>query len=219
MMPTLEVIKFRDVIRIQDIPRFVPNQVSPTLEVVGEDFTSVEQVLLNESTIVSYTILNKNTMWILVPASAKGELRNLEIISGNFTKTNASSKVTFSIGTRPKKLDGILKLTQLYTKWLLQSPGSDIFNPQHGGGLQDLVGRLVDINRMDHILSAMTRSVETTSSQIRTAQANVVGLSLSERLLQATLVDVDRSYDRLEARARVHLVSMAGDDALSNLIL
>lgn len=219
-MPTLEVIKFRDIVRIKDITRYVPNTVVPTIEILGDDFSSVEEVYLNDQKVTAYTILNKSTMWLEVPAYTKAsELRTLEIISGNFTKTATGSKVEFKIGTRPKKIEGILKLTQLFTKWLLQSPGSDIFNPQRGGGLQDLVGNLVDIERMDHILSSITRAVNTTSTQIRTSQSSVAGMPLSERLLDAVLLDVDRNMERLEARARVHVMSMAGDEAISALNL
>jgi len=218
MSNSLEVIKFRDIIRLTELPKYVSGQDELTMEVRGEDFSSVEKVYLNEKEVFDYTIFNRNLMWLKVPSDVS-ELRSLEVISGNFTKTNIASKVTYQIGTSPKKISGILALVQLYTKWLLQGPGSDIWNPSRGGGMQDIIGSLVNIDRMDRVLSAITQAVEFTSSQIRTAQTSAKGLALSERLLSATLVDINRVEERLEVHTRIHIISMAGDEAVNALIL
>ena len=218
MANTLEVVKFRDVITITDIPRYVPDQEYPTLEILGEDFSSVEEVYLNEVRFTTYIVVNRNVLWLVLPLNL-GELRTVEVVSGNFTKTAASSKLEFKIGMRPRRIEGILKLVQLYTKWMLQSPGSDIFQPRRGGGLQDIAGSLISLDRMDPILSALTRAIQTTTAQIRESQVKMQGLSMDERLLDAVLLDVDRSEQRLEVRVRVHVISMAGDEAISALVL
>jgi hypothetical protein len=219
MAKCLEVIKFRDIARVKKINRFVSGQVWPTVELQGDDFTSVEKVYINDVEVQAFTVINNTTMWALVPNIALQSLNSVEVVSSRFTKTNVASRVIFEIGTRPKTLDGILRLVQLYTKWLLQSPGSDIFNPTRGGGMQDIVGTLVDIDRMDHVLSSVTRAVENTSKQIRAAQAVAKGLPLSERLLEATLVDMNKIQERMEIQARINIISMAGDEAISALAL
>jgi hypothetical protein len=215
----MEVIKFRDLIRVTDLPRFVPGTDEPTMEVLGEDFSSIEKILINGERATDYIVVNKSTLWVVIPESARHDLRSIEVVSNDFTVTAAASKMTFELGDTPKKISGLLSLTQLYTKWLLQSPGSDIFNPSRGGGLQDLVGQLISLSKMDHILSSITRSVAHTTEQIRAAQLGVSGLTLDERLLDATLMDVDRSADKLEARARVQVIAMSGEEALSSITL
>ena len=215
----LEVIKFRDMINVTDLPRFVPRQAEPTLEVRGEDFSSVEKVLINDKETTKYIIVNTNTIWVAMTEAEAKKIQSIEVLSSNFTRTSIGSKVTFEIGTRTRKIKGILKLLQLYVKWLLQNPGSDIFNPDRGGGVQEIVGRLMDMDKMDVVLSALTQSITRTNNQIKAAQAKSTGLPSDERLLDATLLGITRSPNLLEARARVRLTTVAGDEAVSALIL
>lgn len=220
MSVQLEVIKFRDLIRLDDTPKFVTTDVdTPILEITGEDFSSVESVFINGEEMTNYIILSKNRMQITLERSLSRALQSIEVISGNFTKTVMASKITFQLGTKTRTVTGILKLVQLYTKWLLQSPGSDIFNPNRGGGVQELIGQVVSSHRIEHLLSALTRAVQTTTNQIRTAQSNSTNLPLDERLLEATLLGINKLDERMEIRARVHLVSSAGNEATSALIL
>lgn len=218
MAKTLEVIKFRDVIRVSGITRFVPNLVDPTIELTGEDFSSVESVSINDVPAPEFFIVNQTTIWAQLP-DGQGSIRSISVLSGSFTRTALASLVSFKIGTKTKGIEGVLKLTQLFTKWILQSPGSDVFNPERGGGLQDLAGRMSSTHKLDPILGSITRAVEKTANEIRRAQLNVGRLPLSERLLAATLVDVAVAAPLQEARAKVRIDNMAGDSAVSALQL
>lgn len=220
MTSQLEVIKFRDTIPVTGLPNFVPNLGVPTIELTGEDFSSVEQVLINEIVVSEFIVLNKTTLWAQMPESTLNRVDTVEVISSNFTRTAAGSKIEFRIGDNTKKISGILKLTQLFTKWILQSPGSSIFSPRRGGGLQKVVGsNLMSTKRADNMLSTLTRSVDNTSSQIRAAQVNYPGLPRDERLLSANLIDLNVYGDRMMAVARVRVISVAQDEATAGLVL
>jgi len=218
MSTQLEVIKFRDLIPVTSIPRVVPGFQNTTVEILGEDFNSVESVWINDIQVPEFIIVSKNKLWAQLPTEAS-TIQIVEVRSSNFTRTNMASKILFEVGTRTRKIEGLLKLVQLFTKWMLQSPGSDIFNPERGGGLQQLVGKVVSSKKMEPILAVISRSVDQTSLQIRTAQASARNLPLSERLLTANLIGVNVNEDKMEAAARVRVVSMAGDDAVSALTL
>ena len=166
-----------------------------------------------------FIIINQYTIYAQLPKAAQGKISNIEIISSNFTKTTSSSKLTFSIGNKTKTVEGILKLMQLFVKWLLQSPGSDVFNTERGGGLQEMVGRITDSRRMDGIIGVLTRAIQNTTSQIRSAQINTARLPLSERLLSADLIDFDVFSEHMEIRARIKLTSLAGAGAVAALVL
>jgi len=219
MAVQLEVVKFRDLVTIQSLPRFVPGFVQPTLEIKGEDFSSVEEVLINEVTSPEFIIINQFTIYAQLPKAAQNKISSVEVISNKFTRTTAASKLSFSIGNKTKSIEGILKLMQLFVKWLLQSPGSDIFNIERGGGLQEMVGSITDSRRMDGIIGVLTRSIQNTTNQIRSAQTNMTQLPLSERLLTAELADFDVFSDHMEIRARIKLVSLAGKEAVTALVL
>ena len=218
MTVQLEVIKFRDLVPVTTISRFVPG-LELTLEITGEDFSSVEEVRFNEIPSPEFIIVNKSTIWAQLPEGAKSGIRNVQVISSAFTKTAAASTITFAIGKKTKAITGILKLTQLFTKWVLQSPTSDIFNPSRGGGLQEVVGKVLSSKRMEPVMAAVTRAVSNTANQMRSVQANNPGLPLDERLLSAAVVGMDVQESEMRASIRVRLRSMSGENAVSLLDL
>lgn len=214
----LEVIRFQDLLVVQSIPRFVPGLSPPTLEIKGEDLSTATRVLINDSDVPEFMVVDKKTIYAQVPESI-GKISSIQIVSSGFTRTGIGSKISFEIGNKTQKVDGLLKLVQLFTKWVLQSPGSDVFHPSRGGGLQQLAGRVSTTKDMQPIYASITRAVDTTTSQIRTAQANQTNLPLSERLYSATLVDISIHDKTMSALAQVRLHSMAGADAVSALQL
>ena len=163
-------------------------------------------------------IISKSTVFAQLPEGVN-QISTIEVVSSNFTRVTTASKITFELGDKTRKVEGILKLVQLFTKWILMTPGSDIFNPSRGGGLQQIVGRVTTTRNLQPVNASLTRAVDTTVSQIRTAQSNVPGLPLDERLLSARLEDLSIFQQQMEARARVSIESLGGADAVTELIL
>jgi hypothetical protein len=214
----LEVVKFRDLVEVLSIPRFVPGVSPPAIEIKGEDFRSVERVVINDQNAPDFIIINQKTIYVQIPGSVQ-RIKTIEVLSSNFTRSTKASKLSYELGPKTRKVEGILKLMQLFTKWLLQTPGSDIFNPERGGGLLALVGTIGSGRSMDSIIGAVSRSVETTVSQMRASQINVPGLPLSEQLLSADITDFDIFERQMESRVKVSITSMAGDEAVNALEL
>lgn len=214
----LQVIRFRDVLAVQGVPGFVEGLSPPTLIVKGEDLSSAETVLINQVPSPEFMIVNKSTIWAQLP-SGTSRMSQIEVLSSKFTRDIESAKVDFEIGNKTRKVNGILKLVQLFTKWVLQSPGSDIFNQSRGGGLQNIVGKLSTTRDMQPISASITRAVTTTVTQIRAAQIGVPNLPLSERLLSAGLIDLKVYEAQMQATARVSIQSIAGAEAVSALVL
>lgn len=219
MAYALEVVKFRDALRVSEAVRYVPGQSATTLEIRGDDFRSATTVRVNDVIAPVFRVVNKNTMWIQLTPDMGTALRTVEVDSHDFTRTVNASRVIFEIGEQTRKVSGVLKLLQLYTKWLLQTPGSDIFHPSRGGGLQSLLNQVVSIEKLNHIMSMVTRAVDKTTTQIKSAQVNVNGLPLDERLLDASVQEVKRSYEKLGVQVSVMIVTVAGEDAVSSISL
>lgn len=217
-MSTLEVIKFRDVLAASSIPRLVPGLSVPTLELKGRDFRFAESVQLNDVSVPEFIVVDKQTIYAQIPLGVQ-QIRTVAIISSRFTTTKKASRVIFQIGNKTQKISGLLKLTQLFTKVLLQSPGSDVFDPEFGGGLQDLVGKITSTKRSERVLAAIAQSIQQTTSQIRRAQLDTPQLPLEERLLSATLLDVRTVQSLDEARARVQIDNVAGQTGVSAIEL
>ena len=214
----LEVVRFRDLIEVLSIPRFVPGVSPPAIEIKGEDFRSVERVAINDQNAPDFIIINQKTIYVQIPGTVE-RIRSIEVLSSKFTRSTKASKLSYEVGPKTRKVGGILKLMQLFDKWLLQTPGSDIFNPERGGGLLTLVGTTGTGRGMDSIIGSVSRAVQTTVSQMRSSQVNVVGLPLSEQLLSADVTDFDIFERQMEARVKVRISSMAGDEAVTALEL
>jgi len=218
MAPQLQVIRFRDLLPVQGIPGFVEGLSPPTLIVKGEDLSTTEVVLINQVPSPEFMIVNKSTIWAQLPDGMR-RISQIEVLSSKFTRNTTSSKVDFEIGNKTRTVEGVLKLVQLFTKWVLQSPGSDLLNPARGGGLQNIVGKLTTTRDMQPVSASITRAITTTVTQIRAAQINVPRLPLSERLLSASLVDLKVYEAQMQAMARVSIQSVAGSEAVSELVL
>lgn len=215
---TLEVIKFRDVIRVTDITRIVPNILPITIELKGKDFGSVEQVKINDAQVPEFVVVNQQTIWAQLPSNMRS-VRTLEVVSSNFTKSAEASRIDYSVGTKTKRISGILKLTQHYVMWLLKSPGSDIFNPEDGGGLQDIVGTMATTHKPGQLLGALSRAISRTNEQIKSAQLAAPRLPLDERLLDGKVLDIGTIRNTDEARVRVKIESVLGSEAVAALVL
>lgn len=217
-MSTLEVIKFRDIIPVRSVNRFLPGVTPRTIEISGEDFSNADEVLINDSIVPEFVIVNKTTMYVQLPSDAQ-QIRTISIRSANFTRTSEASRIDYKVGNKTRAISGILRLTQLFVRYLLTSQGSDIYHPNEGGGLQDVVGILGSTNKTAPILSAVNSAVRRTTDQIVRNQLNLPGLSLDERLLSASVLDLRTTQGLDEVVARVLLVSYAGNEATVNLQL
>ena len=217
MAVQLEVVKYRDLIMVTSIPRILPDISPTTIEVKGEDFSSVSSVIINSVPSPEFIIVNKHTMWVQLPDAAQSGISTIEVLSSKLTRTAVASKVLFQIGNDTRTVEGLPKLIQLFTKWLLQGPGSDIYNPDRGGGLQAIVGKINSTRDMKAVTASITSAVTRTVSQIRNSQVNQTRLPLSERLLSATLQDINVFEKQMEARAKIRIVSMAGPEAVAEI--
>jgi hypothetical protein len=214
----LEVVRFRDLLPVLAIPGFVKGLSPLTVELRGTDFSSAETVNINETPVPEFMIVSKTTIYAQLPSS-DSPISSIEVLSSRFSRDVESAMFSFEIGNKTRKVDGVLKLVQMFTKWILQSPGSDLFNPTRGGGLQQIVGKVATGKDMQPVFASITRAVNATVSQIRAAQINVPQLPLSERLLSATLIDMKIYEEQMQARARVALQSAGGAEAVAALVL
>lgn len=215
----LEVVKYRDVLPILRVKGVVVGSDPPAVEVIGDDFTSAAVVYINDIKVSKFSIPNKTTLIAEIPSGQENNLRDMEILSSRLTKENPRSRVAFRIGDRPEEVGGVFALLQLFMKWLLQDPGSDIFNIMRGGGLQGVIGGAMGTRNMDVVTSAITQAVSRTVEQVMVAQASATGLRSDERLLDATLVDLHQDEELLELSARIQVTSMAGNSAMTSLLL
>lgn len=191
----------------------------PLLNILGEDFTAVDEVLINGITSPSYHVLGKTRLVAIVPDQVPAaEINDVKVTTRKLTIT-PKSMLKFQVSRMPSKVNGILRLVQLFVKVLFTTPGSDIFNPKLGGnGLRPL-GRNLGKTQTGSILSDFVISVDNTSRQIVTIQGRQAQLPPDERLLTARVTASQFSVDEGALITTVEVTSQAGRSALASLVL
>jgi hypothetical protein len=190
------------------------------LDIVGEDFRSVDEVTINESESPDVIVLSKTRLIAQLPDELQNtlDIRSVSVLSRRLTVTDRSL-IRFRIGDRPGVVRGIFRLLQLFMKILFQTPGSDIWNRKSGGGGLKNVGETFSSEEGADIISDFVISVSNTSRQIVATQGREPRIPRDERLLTAKVLRV--TYDRNIGAllATVEVTSQAGRAATANLEL
>jgi hypothetical protein len=212
----LQFVQYQDIIPMQRVGIF--GGIYPTVfDLNGNDFSKVSDVLFNGIPAAEYIVLSKTRMLAQIPLKlADAPINTITVLSHSFTATE-QSLLSFRFSATPRLVRGLPKLVQTFVKLLLTSPGSDIYSPTDGGNL-NAANNQTGAKGADNLqVAAISTAVANAREQLTSAQAQDRNLPLSERLLSATLIGVNRKQDLLLLEARVQIVSQAGEEALATL--
>ena len=199
--------------------RVVPGLVPRTIEVIGEDFRSVDEVLINKIVSPDIVVFSKTRLLAQVPDIAvKDTLFSVSVLSRKLSLSH-SSTLRFRIGKVPGKVRGILKLVQLFLKILFTAPGTDIFNSRIGGGGLKSLGATFGLDEGGWIVSSFVISVDSTARQIVAIQSRDSSLPTDERLLAAKIVSAGFNKSEGALIVSLEITSQAGRAAVANLEL
>lgn len=188
-----------------------------TVEVIGEDFRAVDEVLINGTQSPSVMVVTKNTLRAQVPDLWKGnDILSVNVVSRRIT-LSPRSLVKFKIGRRPGKVSGIMRLMQLFLKVLFTTPGTDIFNKQLGAAGLRNIGEVIGVGDGADMLSSLVIAVDTATRQIVAMQARNPSIPLDERLMDAKIVRQGFDKSNLSVILEIELQSQSGQLAITNL--
>jgi len=211
-----QIVFPQEAIKISAVKR-VPGASPPALDVLGEDFTSVDEVLINEIPVRQFIILGQNRMIVTLPAQVQN-VQTVAVTSRRFTITERSF-LKFKISRSPSKVAGILRLVQLFIKILFTTSGSDIFNKRLGAGALQNLGKTFGKSQSGSIISDFVVAVENTSRQIIAMQGRQPGLPQDERLLSARVTSAYFSHADAALIVAVELTSQAGRAAVAQVVV
>jgi hypothetical protein len=190
-----------------------------TLDILGDDFTSVDQVLINKVASPSVIILSKVRLLAQVPTSVLLQPISAVQVVANRLLLTSQSFITFPIGRQPSKVRGILRLVQLFLKVLLTTPGTDIYAPNTGGGALRNIGKTFGQSQTGSLVSDFVVSVSKTQKQIIALQSRDSSLPRDERLLSAIVSKASFNQQSSALVVSVELTSQAGRAAVANVML
>lgn len=187
------------------------------IDVMGTDFRSIDEVLINSIVSPDVIVLSKTRLLAQVPDF----LSNQPILSVSVTSRrltlSAKSLLKFRIGKTPGKVQGILYLVQKFLKILLSTPGRDIFNRASGGGALRSIGATFGYGEGADIVSGMVIAIDTTARQLVASQSRDPSIPIDERLLSAKILRAAFNKEESVIDLAVEIVSQAGKAAVANL--
>jgi hypothetical protein len=218
MAVDFQVVFPQEVVNLSNV-RVAPGLAVRTLDILGDDFTSVAQVLINQVQSPSVVILSKTRLLAQVPSQVLLQpISSVQVIASRLIIT-AKSYITFQIGPQPSKVRGILRLVQLFLKILFTTPGSDIYAPNTGGAALKNIGKTFGQSQTGSIISDFVVAVATTQKQIIAVQSRDSSIPRDERLLSAIVTKSNYSQQSSGLLVTVELTSQAGRAAIANVMV
>lgn len=197
----------------------VPNSNPVSLLVIGEDFTAVDSVYINDNPSPGFAVLSKTRLVAQVPVNLKYFMVDTVRVTSRALRMSRESRLLFKLGIRPQKVVGIQKLVQLFVKVLFTTPKNDIFVPRLGAAALRNLGQSFASGSGDNVIQDFTLSVGLAKQQLIAVQSRELRLPPSERLLNAKVVGsrFDRQIGSLDVT--VELLSQAGELATVGMTL
>jgi phage baseplate assembly protein W len=188
-----------------------------TLDIVGINFRDVIDVKINGYKSPEFIVVSPTRILAQVPRSQASAVISTVVVSTE-TKIDADSAlISFTaVPSAGKQASGSVKLAQIFLKILFTSPGTDIFAPNIGGGLLDLIGSA----KSPGVLTAIAKTaVSSTQKQLVRIQSGITQLDRNEKLSNATLLQCtfDPQTGTLALRVRLTAVDGSTVDASSTV--
>lgn len=212
-MDSIQLIRLLDVANISLVQEAAG--VSPrSLLVIGEDFRSVEQVVMDGIASPDVVVLSDTQLVAEVPEVLRSStIFNVTVLSQSLTLTD-SSLVEFTFGTRPVTARSTVRVIQNFLRILLRSPGSNIFHKRSGGGLLKRVGDNITARSAADVQIAVTNTKQYIVS-IQTPQRSIPP---SERLLEAEITALNADPANTSLYVTILLTTHSGQQAGTTLV-
>jgi hypothetical protein len=211
----LQTIELQEVVQLNQV-RVLPGPPR-TVSVIGEDFRSVDEVIINQVVSPEVVVLSQTQLLAQVPSTSTFDTIQSVTVLSKRLRLSDQSRLRFRIGRTPGRVTGILHLLQLFLKILFTTPGKDIFSPKLGGGALRNVGSTFGAGQGRDIVQDFVVAVDTTSRQIIAIQGRDSSIPRDERLLGAKVLSAEFNRGVGGIDASVQITSQAGKAATANV--
>lgn len=217
-MIDLKILTIRDLLPIMSV-EYAANVTPLSVLITGDRLDQASQVYINDIEAPEFAVLSSGRIIAQVPTGERNSvLRKLAVVA-TVPSANRKSLLHFEVGHSIKGIKGLEKLVQAFCKLLLQTPGTDRFRPDDGGGLLKLVGRNVSKGDTKNLQAAVVGAVTRTRDQLLARQGTDRRIPSDERLLTATTEAVGFDTSTTTLSARIALSAVSGQLAVANLTL
>ena len=151
MSVDLQVVFPQEEIELNSI-RLVPGPPF-MLDVIGADFRSVGEVLVNGVASPNFIVLSRTRLLAQVPQVLENDrLVDVSVLSRRLAITE-KSLLRFRLTKSPQMVTGLLKLIQLFLIFLLNTKGTDKIDKKRGASALKSIGQTFGADQGGDIVS------------------------------------------------------------------
>ena len=119
---------------------------------------------------------------------------------------------SFKLNFVPRRTVGIEGLVQLVAKTILTTPGTDIWSPEHGGGLMSYQANGINNSKMQMVRADIISIVKRSEEQIKSEQSSL-NLKDDEKLKSLQVLSVNFDRETLSIIAHILVTAYSGISA------
>lgn len=217
-MIDIKILTIKDLLPITKV-EYATKVVPLSLLITGDNMSQASTVYVNDIEVKEFAIVSKTRLLAQVPTSEKDTVLRKVAVIATTAAVNRRSLLHFEVSSTIRSISGIERLVQAFCKQLVQTPGSDKFRPEEGGGLMKIVGRNVSKGDSKNVQAAVINSISRSRDQLIARQNSDRRIPADERLLTATAEAVGFDPATTTLTARIAIAAVSGRQAVANLTL
>jgi hypothetical protein len=181
-----------------------------------EDYSTVVMVVINDFIIEELATYGRDLL-VYVPEELDEteDVRYVALISEE-TVTSNETLLRIGLGVIPGQVEGADRLIQLFVKVLFQTPGTDIYHKDIGGGLLRIRKRGTSGNDVSTISAEIAAAIRKTDKDIKGMQAGLT-LPAEERLVSTEILRIRQDPNTQDINVLIALKTLAGSTEYFNV--
>lgn len=207
----LSVTQFIDDLSVSNIS--LAETEIPALDIRGEDFRSVRDVLINGQASPQIVLLSNTRVIARIPPLTQS-ISSVSVISASPTATTSATSVSIRLPTRLTTVSGLGSLVQRVTKLLLTTPNSNAFSPNQGAGLLKYIA---SANPDNEDVSAKIASAIAAVEEAIIEDPQHSNLDAAEQLSSIEVASIDWLRDEQKLAVSVKITNALGQSTNSTL--
>jgi hypothetical protein len=185
---SIRILQLRRLLELSSIVE-LPGVSPRAVEIRGNRLELASGVEINGMDAPAFMALGSGRLLVQVPVGMLGQVTEVAVFS-DYLDPGGSSLAFYDLGKHPWMTQGKYRVLQNFVKLLMTTPGSDIFSPSSGGGLQQLIVRNVSPGSEPAISGEIETKTMAVTNQIIQSQALDPTIPAAERLLSSSIDNI-----------------------------
>jgi hypothetical protein len=171
--------------------------------------------VLDDEVTDEVALLGKDLVVYIPDTLDPASLSYVALIAEEDVASN-ETMLRMGLGAVPKEIESTERLVQLFVKVLFQTPGTDVYHKNIGGGLLRTRKRGTVSGDVSPVAAEISAAVTKAESDVKAMQT-ALDLPADETLVQAKVVHLNPDLNTQEIQVVVSLITLAGTRTYFNV--